>query len=169
MKVSLLGQDITAEKRQEEKKLREQQERNYIISCMNSLFFSAYYVDLAHNTFRAVTQLNSMGDPLGSEVNCTAALRIYAENFIHPEDREEYLRVMNIENWYQTLRQWNRNVTFTYRQLPAAPDTGSENCRWILATAILGQCGEDDMPKTVVYVAQDITESRAKIIENKGT
>lgn len=169
VRVSLLGQDITAEKRQEEKKLREQQERNYIISCMNSLFFSTYYVDLAHNTFRAVTQLNSMGDPLGSEVNCTAALRIYAENFIHPEDREEYLRVMNIENWYQTLRQWNRNVTFTYRQLPAAPDTGSEDCRWVLATAILGQCGEDDMPKTVVYVAQDITESRAKIIENKGT
>ena len=30
------------------------------------------------------------------------------------------------------------------------------------ATAVLAQADEDDMPKTVVYVAQDITESREK-------
>lgn len=158
VRVSLLGQDITMEKRQEESRLQEQQDRNYIISCISSLFFSTYYIDLAHNTFRAVTQLNGVGDSLGSEVNCTAALRIYADNFVHPDDRAEYLNIMNIENWSKTLRQWHPYVTFTYRQMPEA-DAAPGNCRLIRATAILAQFGEDDLPKTVVYVAQDITES----------
>jgi hypothetical protein len=136
------------------------QDRAYIISSLSSLFFSTYYVDLEHNTFRTVTQLSRVGDVLGSEVDCSEALRIYAENFIYPDDREEYLKVMNVQNWLQTLRWWQPFVALEYRKLPDAPLKDPKAYSWVRATAVVAQIGMDDIPKTVVYVAQDISESK---------
>ena len=45
-----------------------------------------------------------------------------------------------------------------FRSLP--DDAGSDNCGWVRATAVLAQNDADDMPKTVVYAAQDISGSR---------
>ena len=45
-----------------------------------------------------------------------------------------------------------------FRKLP--DDAGSDNCGWVRATAVLAQTGPDDMPKTVVYAAQDISANR---------
>lgn len=151
--VNILGQDITREKKQEEAAHQALEDRSYIISSLSSLFFSTYYVDLEHNTFRPVTQLGKVGDILGSEVDCVAALRIYAENFIHPDDREEYLRVMNPENWRNTLRWWHPYTALEYRTMP---EEGTQECGRIRATAVIAQIGEDDIPKTLVYLAQDI-------------
>ena len=160
--VNVLGQDITGKKLEEQKQLQALQDRSYIISSLSSLFFSTYYVDLNQDTFRAVSQLGKMGDVLGSEVNCTAALRVYADNFVHPDDRDDFCQIMNISNWLESLRWWQPYVTFTYRQMPEDLNIPPENYRWIRATAVLAQTGEDDLPKTVVYVAQDITESKTK-------
>ena len=160
--VNILGQDITAEKQQEEAQLQALQDRSYIIGSLSSLFFSTYYIDLANDTFRAVSQLGKVGDVLGSAVNCTTALRVYAENFVHPDDRAEYFEVMNIANWRRSLRWWNPYVAVTYRKLSDDPQDDARSGRWIRATAVLAQAGEDDIPKTVVYVAQDVTESREK-------
>lgn len=160
--VNILGQDITSRKHHEEAQFQALQDRSYIISSLSSLFFSTYYIDLAHNTFRAVSQLGKVGDVLGSEVNCTTALQVYADNFVYPDDRTEFLEVMNIDNWSRSLRWWKPYVTTTYRKMPDESMSDMESCRWIRATAVLAQAGEDDMPKTVVYVAQDVTESREK-------
>lgn len=160
--VNILGQDITAKKQEEQMQLQALQDRSYIISSLSSLFFSTYYVDLDQDTFRAVSQLGKMGDILGSEVNCTAALRVYADNFVHSDDRADFSEIMNIPNWRSSLRWWQPYVTFTYRQMPETSDTPPEKYRWIRATAVLAQTGDDDLPKTVVYVAQDITESKLK-------
>lgn len=97
---------------------------------------------------------------LGSEVDCSEALRIYAENFIYPDDREEYLKVMNVQNWLQTLRWWQPFVALEYRKLPDAPLKDPKAYSWVRATAVVAQIGMDDIPKTVVYVAQDISESK---------
>lgn len=136
----------------------------YIVSSLSSLFFSTYYLDLEQDTFRAVTQLHQVENVLGSEVNCTAALRIYANHFIHPDDREEYLRVMNVENLRQSLRWWKPCAAVEYRRLPEEPGketTGA--CEWVRATAVLARTGENDVPRTAVYVAQDISEGRRNL------
>ena len=78
--VNILGQDITREKNRQAAEHQALEDRSYIISSLSSLFFSTYYVDLEHDTFRAVAQLGKVGDILGTEVDCVAALRIYAEN-----------------------------------------------------------------------------------------
>ena len=137
--------------------LQSMQDRAYIIGSLSSLFFSTYYVDLEHDTFRVVSQLSKVGDILGDEVNCTAALQIYANNFIHAEDRDRYLNVMNIHNWADSLRWWNPYVTIEYRTIPDDSDVSlGKNIR-VRATAVLARTGTDDLPKTIVYVAQNVT------------
>lgn len=155
--VNILGHDITDEKSKENERLRAMQDRAYIISSLSSLFFSTYYIDIEQDTFRAVTKLGKAGDVLGSEVSCTAALQVYAENFIHPEDREDYLKVMDMSNLLQSLRWWQPYVSSIYRKLPENP--ADKDYEWVRATVVLAQIGENDLPKTAVYVAQDITQT----------
>lgn len=153
--VNILGQDVTREKRQEESRLQALEERAYVISSLSSLFFATYYINVEADTFRAVAQLRRVEDVLGEEVNCTAAMQLYANHFIHPDDRAEYLNVMNAQNLRQTLRWWQPVVAVEYRKMPDDPN--SVTWSWVRATAVLARTGPDDMPKTVVYVAQDIT------------
>lgn len=140
--------------------LRNLEDRVYIISSLSSLFFSTYYINLKQDTFRAVTQLGKVGDVLGDEVNCSVALKIYANHFIHPEDRAEYLSIMNVQNLRNNLRWWQPCVVFEYRKLSDEPRTGANDWIWVRASAILARTGEDDQPLTAVYVAQDISDGR---------
>lgn len=156
--VNILGQDVTRMKQQEASHLHSLEERDYMLGSLSTLFFSTYYVNLPQDTFRAVTQLRRVEDLLGEEVNWTAGLQIYAQHFIHPEDREEYLQTMSIENLRKTLRWWQPCVAMEYRKLPDLPGEGE--CQWIRATAVLAQTGDDDLPATAVYVAQSLTNTR---------
>lgn len=140
--------------------LRSLEDRAYIISSLSSLFFSTYYIDLEEDTFRTVTQLGRVGDVLGDEVNCTAALGIYANHFIHPDDRAAYLSTMSMSNLRGSLRWWQPCVAFEYRRLSEEPGAGPDSWSWVRASAVLARTGEDDLPKTAVYVAQDITGGR---------
>ena len=158
--VNILGRDVTREKNQEEKRLQALEDRAYIISSLNALFFSIYYLDLEQDTYRAVNQLRRVGDVLGGEINYTAALRIYAENFVWPEDREAYLKTLSIENLRASLRWWNPYVAVEYRKQPECPGTDGETGGWVRATAVLAQSDADEAPKTVVYVAQDISDTK---------
>lgn len=160
--VNILGQDITREKNREDSRARELEDRAHIISSLSSLFFSTYYIDLEQDTYRAVTQLNRVGNVLGEEISCDAAMRIYAQHFVHPDDREEYLRVMSVANLRQTLRWWSPYAAVEYRKLPDNPADGLEAATWVRATAVLAQTGPGDMPSTAVYIAQDIEDSRRK-------
>lgn len=155
--VNILGQDVTKEKQQEEHRLRTLEERAYMITSLSSLFFSTYYIDLERDTFRAVTQQHRVMDVLGDEVNFTTALQLYASHFIHPDDREAYLKVMSVSNLRDSLRWWQPYVAVEYRKLPDFPELG-DACQLVRATAVMAQTGADDTPKTVVYVARDITE-----------
>lgn len=159
--VNILGQDVTREKRQEESRRQVLEERDTMISSLSTLFFSTYYVDLEQNSFRAVTQLRRVGDLLGEEMNYNAGLQIYANHFVHPDDREEYLQVMNCEHLRDTLRWWHPYVAMEYRKLPDLP--GDEEYKWVRATAVLARSGTDDLPKTAVYVAQSIAENRRNL------
>ena len=133
-----------------------QDELGDIIGSLSRLFFSTYSVNLEQDTFRPVTQLRRVGEVLGNEVNCTAALQIYAQYFIHPDDQAEYLRVMNVDTMRTELRWWKPCVAVEYRRRGEEADKWS----WVRASAVLARAGEDDQPLTAVYVAQDINDTR---------
>ena len=114
----------------------------YIISSLSSLFFSTYYLNLEQDTFRAVTQLRRVGDLLGNEVNCTAALQIYANHFIHPDDRELYLQTISMENLRGSLRWWQPCVAVEYRRLEDEPGIPDDPWRWVRASVVLARTGD---------------------------
>lgn len=158
--VNILGRDITKEKLEEEKRQRMEREQAEIIDSLSSMFFATYYGDLEHDVLRSVNQEEEVRKLLGEQTDYTSALRIYAETFVHPEDRADYLYTMSARNLRQVLRPDQPFVTFAYRKRPE--NTESEDYGWIRATAVMAQTDEEGKATSIVYAAQDVTESKKK-------
>jgi len=156
--VNILGRDITAEKQIEEQAHRESQEKISIINSLSGMFFAIYYVDFEHGTFKSVTQKAEVGSVLGDERSYMQGIRIYAGNFIHPDDREEYLKHMNYRNLREVLSIEHPLTAFEYRMVPDKADRRA----WVRATVVLAEAASDGTPKRALYVAQDVTESKLK-------
>lgn len=160
--INILGRDITREKFQEEKRIQKAQEQANIIGSLSSMFFATYYGDLEQGWFRSVTQLGEVEKVLGNGTDYMTALRIYAENFVHPEDRADYLYTMSARNLSQVLGPEQPFVTFAYRKRPERENMEPEDYGWIRATAVMTQADKNGRAKGIVYVAQDVTESKRK-------
>ena len=158
--VNILGRDVTKEKYQEEKRRKKAQEQASIIGSLSSMFFATYYGDLERNLFRSVNQLGEVEKVLGEQTEYNTALRTYAETFVHPEDRADYLYTMSARNLTQVLGPEQPFVTFAYRKRPESTD--GEDFGWIRATAVMAQADAEGRAKDIVYVAQDVTESKRK-------
>ncbi len=160
--VNILGRDITREKLQEEKRRKKAQEQASIIGSLSSMFFATYYGDLERRLFRNVTQLGEVEKALGEQTDYDTALRTYAETYVHPEDRANYLYTMSVRNLTQVLGKDQPFVTFAYRKRPEHTMADQEDFGWIRATAVMAQADEEGRAKDIVYVAQDVTESKRK-------
>lgn len=155
--VNILGRDITLRKQQEEEENRAAKEKAYIINSLSSMFFATYYVNLEEGTFRAVIQKDEVGQVLGEERDYTEGLELYAGKFIHKEDQEEYKKRLEYRRLLEELSPEHPAVAFEYRK---AEKINGET-QWIRASVVLAET-ENGKPKTAVYVAQDITESKQK-------
>lgn len=155
--VNILGRDITQEKYKQEEADKAAMEKASIINSMSSLFFATYYINLANATFRTVVQREDVGKVLGKRMDYTEAVTMYAEKFIHPDDRREYLETMAIDRIIEKLTPENPAIAFEYRNA----DEGDSETRWIRATIVLAEM-KNGKPETAVYVAQNITESKQK-------
>ena len=163
MSVNILGRDITQEKAEEEIRLKGEQEQADIISTLGGMFFATYYADFEEDTFRSVTQqLPEVEKALEGKVDYATGLKIYAENFVHPDDRAEYLEVLGRQNLRRTLSKKKPYVTLAYRKLPEKSDTRPEEYGWIRSTAVMSQADAQGKARSIVYAAQDVTESKRK-------
>lgn len=160
--VNILGRDITREKLEAELRRKEEQEQADIIRSLGGMFFATYYADLELDTFRSVTQIQKVEKVLQDTVDYATGIKIYAENFIHPDDREEYLNVLSIQNLRRTLSKERPYVTVAYRRMPDKKDARPEEYGWIRSTAVMSKAGSDGKAKSIVYAAQDVTESKRK-------
>lgn len=162
MSINILGRDITREKLAEEMRIKEEKEQADIIRTLGGMFFATYYADFEEDTFRSVTQLEEVGKVLEGTVAYDKGLRTYAEHFIHPDDREEYIRVLSSQNLRRTLSKKQPYVTLAYRKLPARGDVRPEEYGWIRGTAVMSQADGEGKVRSIVYAAQDVTESKRK-------
>lgn len=160
--VNILGRDITREKLEEELRRKEEQEQDDIIRTLGGMFFATYYADLEQKVLRSVTQLDEVKRLLGDKTDYETGLKLYAEKFVHPEDREEYLRVLSCENLQRTLSKKNPYVTLAYRKVPKGSDMKPEEYGWIRSTAVMAQADAEGKARSIVYAAQDVTESKQK-------
>lgn len=158
--VNILGRNITGEKLKEVIEIREKRERNHIINSMSSLFFASYYLDMETDSYQIVTQKDEVGNALKSELSCTEAFQTYARCFVHPDDREEYLKKMNCEHIRNTLSWEHPFWAIEYRRIEEKAGRITDN-GWIRATVVLSEM-KDGKPGKVLYVAQDVTESKEK-------
>ena len=156
--VNILGRDITSEKLAEEHAYREAKEKASIINSLSSMFFATYYMDLENDTFRPVMQKAEVSNILGDERNYSQGIRMYAQNFVSVEDREEYLEHVSYRKLLDTLSAEQPVAAFEYRMVP------DENGRraWIRASIVLAETTGDGRPKRALYVAQDVTESKLR-------
>lgn len=161
--VNILGRDVTQEKSREAARQANEQKKLDIIRSLGNIFFAIYYVDLQQDVFQSVTQLRDVGEFLGDQVQYTAGIRAYSERFIHPDDRPEYLETMSIRNLRSHLGKERPYLAVEYRKPPADhADAPPDQCGWIRATAVLVRTDPDGRPLTVLYAAQDVTESKQK-------
>ena len=156
--VNIMGRDTTAEKLAEEHALQDSMEKSAIINSLSSMFFATYYMNLENDTFRPVTQKAEVGNVLGDERSTSQALKLYAENFVHPDDREEYLKNFENENLCRVLSREHPLKAFEYRMVSEKEHERT----WIRATVVLAEAAEDGRPKRALYVTQDVTESKLK-------
>jgi len=155
--VSILGRDITEAKLKEEEETREAREKASIINSLSSMFFAAYYIDLQNGTFRPVSQREDVKQVLGKEMDYTEGLATYAEQFIHPDDQEEYKEKVGYGRLLKDLSPEHPIAAYEYRK----SDKRNGMTQWTRASVVLAEY-ENGRPKTAVYVAQDITESKQK-------
>ena len=160
--VNVLGRDITKEKLEEQQRQKLEEEQAGIIQSLSSMFFATYYGDLEQNQLRAVSQLEDVRELLGDRTEYDQALRIYADAFVHPEDRANYLYTMSSRNLRQVLKREQPFVTFAYRKMPEETVDGGEDYGWIRATAVMARTDEEGKASGIVYAAQDVTESKRK-------
>ena len=163
MMVNILGRDITAEKSREAVQQENVQEKLDIIRSLSSMFFSMYYVDLQGDTLQGVTQLRDVEELVGQRAQYSAAIRTYAETFIHPDDREEYLSAMHPANLIGHLSASHPFLAVEYRKLPSSDvESLPDQCDWVRSTAVLVRNDSSGRPLTALYAAQDVTESKQK-------
>lgn len=160
--INILGRDITREKLEEELRQKGAQEQADIIRTLSGMFFATYYADLEQDTFRSVTHLQEVEKVLDGKIDYATGLKVYAEHFIHPDDRQEYLNTLSIQNLRRTLSREHPYVTLTYRKLPQNPDVRPDSYGWIHSTAIMSQADENGKVRSIVYAAQDVTESKRR-------
>lgn len=160
--VNILGRDITQEKIDEELRHKEEQEKADIIKTLSGMFFATYYADLEQDTFQSVTHLQEVEEALEGRIDYETGLKTYAEKFVHPDDREEYLRVLSVENLKKTLSSKNPYVTFAYRKLPDDQKEAPQQYGWIRSTAVMSQTDANGKARSIVYAAQDVTESKRR-------
>ncbi len=159
--VNILGRDITKEKQKEAADKKAKAERANIIYSLSSLFFATYYMDLKAGTFRMVKQMDAVGEVLGAENNCVEGIRRYAQHFIHPDDREEYLKIMDYDSLMETLDEEHPLLVVEYRRIKENADGSFLEDGWVRATVVLSE-SENGKPKTALYTALDITDSKQK-------
>ena len=163
MMVNILGRDVTAEKSREAVQQENVQEKLDIIRSLSSMFFAMYYVDLQGDTLQGVTQLREVEELVGQRARYSAAIRSYAETFIHPDDREEYLSAMHPANLIEQLSASHPFLAVEYRKLPSSDvEPLPDQCDWVRSTAVLVRNDSSGRPLTALYAAQDVTESKQK-------
>lgn len=129
-----------------------------VINSLSSMFFATYYIDLEEETYRTVIQKADIGGSLGPARDYTEGIGRYARHYVSSEDQEEYLKQTSIQNMRSLL---NREYPFHAFEYRVQPDENNRRV-WIRATMVLSECGSDGKPQKVLYVVQDVTETRKR-------
>lgn len=137
------------------------EEKARILKSLGSLFFAIYDIDLEADTFYPIAQRKEVGDALGGETSFTEAVRIYSENFVHPDFFAEYVEKMDRQNLLKRLSAERPSIAVEYRRKKSGSGKVPEADGWDRATVVVSEF-ENEKPVKALYALQDVTEVKRR-------
>lgn len=125
------------------------------LNALGEMYHLRCYINLEENTYSFI---ESDTPPLGGipeSGNSEKMISFYADNFIYPDDREEYKKKLTKEYICSRINGNSHEFTFEYRQLD-----GEKGYRWVRGAVILVDALEDGTAIHVLYTAQYIDEEK---------
>lgn len=138
------------------------------IHSLSRLFISSYFLDLQTgkreylSTLEEVTQ-NYLTGEFYKEApsDYDDAIRVYAERYIHPADRENYCTMCNRAYMEKTLSRDNLFYSFNYRQIAGGIE------KWLRMHVIVASYAPDGKITHVVLAIMDVDKDIQTDIQQK--
>ena len=138
------------------------------IHSLSRLFISSYFLDLQTgkreylSSTEEVIQNYLTGDFYkDAPADYEDAIRVYAENYIHPDDRANYCMMCDRAYMAKTLNQENRFYSFNYRQIAGGVE------KWLRMHAIVAAYSPDGKVTHVVLAIMDVDREIQNHIQQK--
>ena len=138
------------------------------IHSLGRLFISSYYLDLRtgkreylNNTEERVEEYLTGDFYKEAPSDYEDAIRVYADTYVHPEDREKYCSMCNRGYMERKLSKENRFYSFNYRQIAGGIE------KWFRMHAIVASYSPDGKVTHVVLAVMDVDQEIQKDIQQK--
>lgn len=138
------------------------------IHSLGRLFISSYYMDLRtgkreylSNTGERVEEYLTGDFYKEAPADYEDAIRMYADTYIHPEDKENYCNMCSRAYMERTLSKENRFYSFNYRQIAGGIE------KWFRMHVIVASYSADGKVTHVVLAVMDVDKEIQKDIQQK--
>ena len=138
------------------------------IHSLGRLFISSHYVDLRtgkreylNNTEERVEEYLTGDFYKEAPSDYEDAIRMYADTYVHPEDRENYCNMCNRGYMARTLGRENQFYSFNYRQIAGGIE------KWFRMHAIVASYSPEGKVTHVVLAVMDVDKEIQKDIKQK--
>lgn len=138
------------------------------IHSLSRLFISTYYLDLrtGKSEYLSNAEENAARYLTGdfykeAPSNYEEAVRIYADAYVHPDDREIYRNMCSQVYMEKNLRMENQFYSFNYRQIAGGVE------KWFRMHAIVAAYAPDGKVTHVVLAVMDVDKEMQKDIQQK--
>ena len=138
------------------------------IHSLGRLFISSYYIDLRtgkreylSNTEEQVREYLTGNFYKEAPSDYEDAVRMYADMYVHPEDRENYCNMCSRGYMERKLNTENQFYSFNYRQIAAGVE------KWFRMHAIVASYSPEGKVTHVVLAVMDVDNEIQKDIKQK--
>ena len=147
---------------------RERELSSSKIHSLSRLFISSHYLELQtgkreylSNTEERVEEYLTGDFYKEAPKDYEDAIRVYANTYVHPDDRANYLNMSNRDYMERNLSKENRFYSFNYRQVVAGVE------KWFRMHVIVSSYSPDGKVTHVVMAVMDVDKEIKKDIQQK--
>ena len=149
---------------------RERELSSSKIHSLGRLFISSHYMDLRtgkreylNNTEERVEEYLTGNFYKEAPSDYEDAVRMYADTYVHPEDREHYCNMCNRGYMERKLSRANQFYSFNYRQIASGVE------KWFRMHVIVAAYSPEGKVTHVVLAVMDVDKEIQKDIKQKET
>lgn len=133
-----------------------------LIESLSEEYFALYYIDMQTDSSRILRSDTKVAGKLSITVHSKASrkLREYCEEFVHPEDRDAYARVVDYHYLRKTLSSRQKSVVFSYRKQV------NHHYEWMEMKLVLNE-SFSQVPRYITLAIRNINSRMKQELENR--